>query len=65
MSAEYNGQEPLDIAKQAERDLNQHSAKWGHDIGPRSNDFGASDSSTCIFPCFCFCNSQSSWLCIC
>ena len=30
MSAEYEGQDPLDIAKQAERDLNSHEAKFGH-----------------------------------
>ena len=30
MSAEYEGQDPLDIAKQAERDLNSHEAKHGH-----------------------------------
>lgn len=29
MSAEYRGQEPLDIARQAERDLNSHAAKQG------------------------------------
>lgn len=30
MSAEYAGQDPLEIAKQAERDLNSHEAKHGH-----------------------------------
>ena len=30
MSAEYEGQDPLDIAKQAESDLNSHEAKHGH-----------------------------------
>ena len=30
MSAEYEGQDPLDIAKQAERDLNSNEAKVGH-----------------------------------
>ena len=30
MSAEYDGQDPLALAKQAERDLNSHTAKQGH-----------------------------------
>ena len=30
MSAEYEGQDPLAIAEQAERDLNSHAAKHGH-----------------------------------
>jgi len=29
MSQEYEGQDPLAIAQQAERDLNSHSAKHG------------------------------------
>lgn len=29
MSAEYEGQDPLAIAQQAERDLNSHQAKHG------------------------------------
>ncbi|KAF2139244.1 uncharacterized protein K452DRAFT_232770 [Aplosporella prunicola CBS 121167] len=37
MSAEYQGQNPLDIAKQAEQDLNSHRAKWGHDEGYDGN----------------------------
>lgn len=39
MSAEYKDQDPLAIAKQAERDLNSHAAKHGH---------GGSDSSTIL-----------------
>jgi len=39
MSAEYEGQDPLDIAKQAERDLNSNEAETG-------NRAGASDSTT-------------------
>ena len=30
MSAEYEGKDPLEIAKEAERDLNSHEAKHGH-----------------------------------
>lgn len=33
MSKEYEGQDPLAIAKQAERDLNSHGAKHGHNDG--------------------------------
>lgn len=36
MSAEYKGQDPLDIAKQAERDLNSHAAKHGLSSGASS-----------------------------
>ena len=39
MSAEYEGKDPLELAKQAERDLNSHEAKTG------SARAGASDSS--------------------
>jgi hypothetical protein len=45
MAEEYRGQNPIDIANQAERDLNSHSAKHGHDAGYDTNNFGASDSS--------------------
>lgn len=49
MSQEYANHDPLDIAKQAERDLNSHSAKWGHDASydamPAHHGTGASDSS--------------------
>lgn len=48
MSAEYKGQDPLEIAKQAERDLNSHEAKQGHstDRTTVQSGKGASDSST-------------------
>lgn len=46
MSADYQGQNPIDIANQAEKDLNSHSAKWGHDAGYDTHNKGASDSST-------------------
>jgi len=46
MSAEYKGQDPLDIAKQAERDLNSDSAKFGAEKGYGQKDHrGVSDSS--------------------
>lgn len=47
MSQEYQGQHPLKIAKQAERDLNSQSAKGGHDASydTTSASRGASDSS--------------------
>jgi len=47
MSQEYAGQDPLQIAKQAERDLNSHTAKHGQDASLSStHGHGASDSST-------------------
>ena len=33
MSQEYEGQDPLAIAQQAERDLNSHGAKHGYSTG--------------------------------
>ncbi|EON63250.1 hypothetical protein W97_02477 [Coniosporium apollinis CBS 100218] len=46
MSAEYKGQDPLEIAKQAEADLNSHAAKHGHDANISSgHGKGASDST--------------------
>ena len=46
MSAEYEGQDPLEIAQRAERDLNSHSAKHGHNADlSSSHGHGASDSS--------------------
>ncbi|KAK4539113.1 hypothetical protein LTR36_001468 [Oleoguttula mirabilis] len=47
MSAEYEGQDPLKLAQQAERDLNSEGAKQGHtaDDGGR-HTYGASDSTT-------------------
>ena len=37
MSAAYEGKDPLELAKQAEKDLNSRAAKTGH---------GKSDTST-------------------
>ncbi|KAK5013850.1 hypothetical protein LTR16_004113, partial [Cryomyces antarcticus] len=50
MSAEYKGQDPLEIAKQAERDLNSHEAKHGHDAALSTLDSGVDDSVTNKFP---------------
>lgn len=47
MSAEYQGKDPLELAKQAEADLNSGAAKRGHDLaGGARGGAGASDSST-------------------
>ncbi|CAI6342387.1 unnamed protein product [Periconia digitata] len=46
MSAEYKNQDPLDIAKQAERDLNSQAAKQGHQLADKATGaHGASDST--------------------
>lgn len=52
MSAEYKGQNPLDIAKQAEADLNSHANVHGTDPntanpnrGPKASDSGMYPSS--------------------
>lgn len=46
MSAEYKGQNPLDIAKQAEKDLNSHANVHGKDPNAANPNRGpgASDS---------------------
>lgn len=51
MSAEYKGQNPLDIAKQAEKDLNSHANVHGTDPNTANPKHGAgvSDSSTFLF----------------
>ena len=36
MSKEYEGQDPLEIAKQAEQDLNSRAAKDGHRVDDTS-----------------------------
>jgi hypothetical protein len=47
MSANYQGQDPIDIAKQAEKDLHSHAAIHGHDAGISARHAnGASTSST-------------------
>ncbi|MCJ1400831.1 hypothetical protein MMC11_004039 [Xylographa trunciseda] len=50
MSAEYEGQDPLDIAKKAERDLNSHEAKHGHGGSQSVNDSGVDENVTSKFP---------------
>ncbi|KAK3070098.1 hypothetical protein LTR53_011040 [Teratosphaeriaceae sp. CCFEE 6253] len=47
MSAEYEGQDPLQIAQQAERDLNSNAAKTGASTESQGNrrGHGASDST--------------------
>lgn len=46
MSAEYQNQDPIKLATQAEQDLNSHTAKHGHNADLSSNHgHGASDSS--------------------
>lgn len=47
MSREYQNADPLELAKQAEQDLNSEAAKKGHDLaGTARGGHGASDSST-------------------
>nr|OQO20958.1 hypothetical protein B0A51_14246 [Rachicladosporium sp. CCFEE 5018] len=49
MSKEYEGQDPIAIAQQAERDLNSTASKQGSGLAPdvtKSNSTKASDSST-------------------
>lgn len=48
MSEEYKGQDPLDIAKEAERDLNSYGAKQGHSSGTKDR-MAVSDSSMYIY----------------
>lgn len=50
MSAEYKGQNPLDIAKQAEADLNSHANVQGRDPNTANPKHGArvSDSGTSL-----------------
>jgi len=50
MSAEYKGQDPLDIAKAAERDLNSNQAKQGHGSGLSADESGIDQSVTNKFP---------------
>jgi len=50
MSAEYAGQDPLDIAKQAEADLNSHRAKHGSAGSTSVDDSGVDETVTSKFP---------------
>ncbi|KAL1597562.1 hypothetical protein SLS59_007259 [Nothophoma quercina] len=48
MSAEYKGQNPLDIAKQAEKDLNSHANVHGTDPNTANPKHGAGVSDSTI-----------------
>ncbi|KAA6413792.1 MAG: Kynurenine formamidase [Lasallia pustulata] len=50
MSAEYEGQDPLAIAEQAERDLNSHAAKHGHSASNSTVESGVDENVTSKFP---------------
>ncbi|MCJ1236776.1 hypothetical protein MMC14_004758 [Varicellaria rhodocarpa] len=50
MSAEYEGQDPLVIAHQAEKDLNSHQAKHGVSHSSSATESGVDESVTNKFP---------------
>ncbi|KAL9635869.1 MAG: hypothetical protein Q9164_003199 [Protoblastenia rupestris] len=50
MSKEYEGQDPLVIAEQAERDLNSHQAKHGISTSDSARESGVDTSVTSKFP---------------
>ncbi|KAF2623822.1 hypothetical protein BU25DRAFT_349317 [Macroventuria anomochaeta] len=53
MSVEYKGQNPLDIAKQAEKDLNSHANAHGTDpntANPNPTESGIDESAVNKFP---------------
>jgi len=50
MSAEYEGQDPIAIAQQAERDLNSNAAKTGASTESSGNRRGANASDSSTFP---------------
>ncbi|PNS19139.1 hypothetical protein CAC42_1875 [Sphaceloma murrayae] len=50
MSAEYSGQNPLDIAKQAERDLSSNSAKQGLGGADSTTESGVNEAGAQRFP---------------
>ncbi|ETI24930.1 hypothetical protein G647_04300 [Cladophialophora carrionii CBS 160.54] len=50
MSAEYKGQDPIDIAKAAERDLSSQQAKQGHGGSLSTDESGIDQSVTNKFP---------------
>ena len=45
MSQEYEGQDPMALAQQAERDLNSHQAKHGYNSGESGMTWDLPDSS--------------------
>ncbi|CAF9928417.1 hypothetical protein IMSHALPRED_007463 [Imshaugia aleurites] len=50
MSKEYEGQDPMAIARQAERDLNSHQAKHGVSTADSTTESGVDTSVTDKFP---------------
>ncbi|KAL8803257.1 MAG: hypothetical protein Q9182_003288 [Xanthomendoza sp. 2 TL-2023] len=50
MSNPYEGQDPLVIAQQAERDLNSHDAKHGNTNSISANESGVDESVVTKFP---------------
>ncbi|KAF6218425.1 hypothetical protein HO133_005774 [Letharia lupina] len=50
MSKEYEGQDPMAIARQAERDLNSHQAKHGVSTADSTTESGVDTSVTDRFP---------------
>ncbi|MCJ1273882.1 hypothetical protein MMC21_001675 [Puttea exsequens] len=50
MSKEYEGQDPMVLAKQAENDLNSHQAKHGYSSGESANESGVDTNVENKFP---------------
>ncbi|KAI4736996.1 hypothetical protein E4T50_12513 [Aureobasidium sp. EXF-12298] len=50
MSAEYQNQDPLKLAQQAERDLNSHAAKQGQSNSDSALESGVDESVSNKFP---------------
>ncbi|KAI9824634.1 MAG: hypothetical protein M1819_000835, partial [Sarea resinae] len=50
MSAEYEGQDPLKIAQQAEKDLNSQAAKQGHGLSSSTTESGVDEAAASNFP---------------
>ncbi|KAK4556554.1 hypothetical protein LTR86_006125 [Recurvomyces mirabilis] len=49
MSKEYEGQDPMEIARQAERDLNSNAAKTGTSGSDSTNDSGIDEAGAARF----------------
>ncbi|KAL9131367.1 MAG: hypothetical protein Q9217_000694 [Psora testacea] len=50
MSKDYEGQDPLVLAQQAERDLNSHQAKHGISTGESARESGIDTNATTKYP---------------
>ncbi|KAI4738932.1 hypothetical protein E4T50_10604 [Aureobasidium sp. EXF-12298] len=50
MSADYQGQDPIKLATQAEQDLNSHAAKHGKGGSDSTNESGVDESVSNKFP---------------